>query len=164
MIIHRKVAEYYLSTADQPARLALERTGDSLVGCQDEDIWRGIKPSRLDVLVTDRLQVQHHIPAARLRKKYLLRLNFQMAFSYAVLGRLLGETPAVRMATLLRETFWMLVRVLRDFVFHGRTHPFWQQALFVARELGRAKGQFAKLAAPDSVSPGSNKVKASVAV
>ncbi len=148
MIIHRRVADYYLQTAGHPARLALERTGESLVGCQDEDIWRGIKPLKMDVLVTDRLQVEHHIPRTRLRKNYLLRLNFEMAYSYVVLDRLLGNISVQTPAALVRASFWTLVRAARDFLLHREKYPFWHQVLFVARELGRVKGHLKKIAPP----------------
>jgi glycosyltransferase involved in cell wall biosynthesis len=137
MIIHRSVAASYLKHADDPLRLSLARTGTSLVGCEDADMWGCIPPLGRGVLVTDTLRVHHHIPKSRLDKKYLLRLNYQMAYSYAVLERLLAP-PARK--PFLPDLGHRLLQTARHLKIGLTRGPMFQQLIEIARDLGNFKG------------------------
>jgi glycosyltransferase involved in cell wall biosynthesis len=137
MVIHRSVAASYLKHADDPLRLSLARTGTSLVGCEDADMWGCIPPLGRSVLVTDALRVHHHIPKSRLDKKYLLRLNYQMAYSYALLERLLNPAP---LKPLLPDLGHRLLQTARHLKIGLTRGPLLQHLIEIARDLGNFKG------------------------
>jgi len=136
MVIHQSVAAAYLESASNPARLALARTGNSLMGCEDHDIWGGLSELHFDVLVTDRLKVCHHISAQRLRMNYLLRLCYGMEYSYTILRRMQGTPARGSGAAETGKTLLTMLRLVKI----GLTEPsapFARQLLYVAREAGR---------------------------
>lgn len=85
MVISRQVAAHYLEMVQDPDRIALARQPDSLVGCEDEDIFSGVTELGLGVAFSEHLKVYHHIPRVRTTPGYLIRLNYQMLRSYGVL-------------------------------------------------------------------------------
>ena len=137
MIIHRSVAESYLKTSDNPLHLALERTGDSLVGCQDQEIWLNIHTIGRGVLMTDALKVRHHIPKSRLARKYLLRLNYQMAYSYRVLDRLLAPSNP---RPFLADFGHRLLQSARHLKIGLTKGPLFLHLIEIARDFGNFSG------------------------
>nr|WP_246152903.1 glycosyltransferase [Oryzomonas rubra] len=137
MIISRKVAEYYLAVVRDPARLALARRPDSLVGCEDEDIFAGVAKLRMGVVFSEQLKVFHHISAIRVTMKYLTRLNYQMLHSYGTLYAMTHNDGAWRcFGGALRCLEKSFVTLFVDF-FQGKMRP---QRLFL--EMVRAVGYF----------------------
>lgn len=140
MIIHRDVAQHYLLQAGEGERLKLERTGSSLVGCQDEDIWRGIRELGLSVIASDRLKINHHIPASRTRLFYLFRLNYQMTYSYVLLDRVRGELQSESPLRLAKRFARATVSALRAFMHAPTSVTVYVQLIFLVRELGVIHG------------------------
>ena len=103
MIIHRKVALDYMERVKDPKRIALARQPKSLVGCEDEDIFSGVARLGLGVYFTSCLRVFHSIPISRIQFTYLVRLNYQMLYSYGVLGRIAGEYDVIRFRSNIRH-------------------------------------------------------------
>jgi glycosyltransferase involved in cell wall biosynthesis len=91
MIIRRDVAQHYLHSVRDPKRITLARQPDSLVGCEDEDIFSGVAELGLSLYFNAQLKVFHQIPATRTTFSYLFKLNFQMLYSYGVLERIKRE-------------------------------------------------------------------------
>lgn len=121
MIIHHKVAQRYLASVMDPRRIALSRQPDSLVGCEDEDIYSNVFALELATVFSDRLKVFHMIPSYRTRFLYLANLNYQMLYSFGVLQRLRGDQVRVTAG----KALWELVRSLRHFslcVLTGKVH------------------------------------------
>jgi|GEM_PF-4718801 len=85
MIIRRDACLHYMESVVDEERIGLARKPTSLVGCEDEDIFRSVPHLKLAVRYDQRLLVRHHIPRSRTRLKYLLRLNLQMSYSYGML-------------------------------------------------------------------------------
>jgi glycosyltransferase involved in cell wall biosynthesis len=146
MIVHGRVVDAYLAVAKDPLRLSLARTGDSLVGCEDQDLWNRIGSLGMDILQTTRLRLRHHIPVSRLKLTYLARLNFQMQYSYRVLQRLDSGVPRARPG--IRSLLQMLAqsgKLLKLATRHPREHPWQKQVLQIACEWGRLAGDCAEL-------------------
>jgi glycosyltransferase involved in cell wall biosynthesis len=141
MIIKHTVADYYLQNVKDPKRICLARNPTSLIGCEDEDIFSGVAALGIAIYFTNRLVVYHHIPRSRIKFSYLLRLNFQMLYSYGILDRFKGISVKI----LLPADLWRLVRnILRSSImfFKGKK-PFQQLILETVRELGLIAGHLA---------------------
>lgn len=145
MIIHKSVALFYQSSATNEERVALGRTGDSLVGCEDEDMWRGIQKMGGSGLLTNRLLVYHHIPDSRLRRKYLLKLCHQMAWSYAVLEQIWNGPPRETRFEIIRGGFITLAKLGKIFLTKAGSNPRLKTLLLMARESGTIKGRLHRL-------------------
>jgi glucosyl-dolichyl phosphate glucuronosyltransferase len=135
MIVHQSVARLYAQADGK--RMALGRTGESLIGCEDHDIWMGIKQLGLDMIRTNRLRLYHHIPASRTELKYLLRLNYSMSMSYGMLevinaGRAEQPSLGARATHLLR---------LAKIGLTSPRHNWRGQMIEASRCLGRWAGQ-----------------------
>lgn len=87
MIIHRRIAEDYLSSSDKK-RLGFGRVGKGLGGCEDQDIYLRFKNLGMDVGFSEKLVLYHHIPEARTRYDYLFKVVFRTTQDWAVLQRL----------------------------------------------------------------------------
>lgn len=75
-------ARYWNSVGHDQARLALGRTGQSLVSGEDNDIVLTLLNQGWDVGYLPQLQLTHLISANRLRQHYLARLNFAACQSW----------------------------------------------------------------------------------
>ena len=82
MIINKEVAQYYLNSPDLEKRLTWGRVGDNLYGCDDNDLWSEIITLKRRILISDKVRIQHNIPARRTKLRYLIRLNYQMSYSF----------------------------------------------------------------------------------
>lgn len=87
MIIHRRIAEDYLSSSDKK-RLAFDRVGKGLGGCGDQDIYLRYKNLNFDVGYSEKLVLYHHIPDSRTKYAYLFKVIFRTTQDWAVLQRL----------------------------------------------------------------------------
>jgi glycosyltransferase involved in cell wall biosynthesis len=87
MIIHRRIAEDYLSSTDKK-RLGFGRVGKGLGGCEDQDIYLRYKSLGMDVGFSEKLVLYHHIPEERTRYDYLFKVVFRTTQDWAVLQRL----------------------------------------------------------------------------
>jgi len=86
LCVRRPVARhYYQRVIDCPLRLALGRTGSSLVSSEDIDLASCATALDLEMGVFAALQLKHLIPAHRLSEEYLLRLGEAMEFSRLLL-------------------------------------------------------------------------------
>jgi glycosyltransferase involved in cell wall biosynthesis len=86
MIINRIVADAYLKeVSNHQQRIDLSRQPDSLVGCEDYDLYSFVGRLSMSALITDRLRMFHRIPSHRTTMGYLVRLNFQMLRSFGML-------------------------------------------------------------------------------
>jgi glycosyltransferase involved in cell wall biosynthesis len=147
MVIHRKVAMAYLNGVNDPRRIALARTGNSLVACEDQDLWSFIEGLHMDILVTNKLQVCHHIPATRLKMSYMLKLNFQMAYSYRMLERLkAGIDKSTTSSSIIAVTILSL-RLIKIWLSCPNSHPFMKQILLIARAWGQMAGDLKAVSA-----------------
>ena len=106
MVVRRKIAAYYLGkSANDPLRRGLDRKGASLVSAGDSDLAFCACAIGFAVGRFPQLQMIHLIPAARLKRDYLLRLAEEISFSHAILrytwdGKLTGQNPASRLKIL----------------------------------------------------------------
>ena len=91
MIIHASVFGRYRGSPNLTDRLKLGRVGSGSFGCDDFDLWSEIFELKLDILVSRKLRMQHHIPARRTGFLYLCRLNYQMSYSFGYLSFLNNE-------------------------------------------------------------------------
>jgi glycosyltransferase involved in cell wall biosynthesis len=83
MAIRREAAEHYVSCiANNPQRLALDRTGKSLQSGGDCDINLTLLAAGWAVGYFPQLQLTHLISANRLTKDYLARLNYASSRSW----------------------------------------------------------------------------------
>jgi glucosyl-dolichyl phosphate glucuronosyltransferase len=110
MILHRQVAFHYLEKISDPTRIALSRQPKSLVGCEDDDYWAGLKELRLPVFFSDRLRVFHHVPESRIHYRYLMNLVYMNGYSYGMLDQY--RRPE-NMYTTLFETKILFLHTLR---------------------------------------------------
>jgi glycosyltransferase involved in cell wall biosynthesis len=90
MIIHRSIAEKYLAITEEK-RLNFGRIGASLGGCEDVDIVYQLPLVSRDAAFSENLILYHLIPSSRLQMRYLFRLAFRSAQSWAVFQRLLKK-------------------------------------------------------------------------
>jgi glycosyltransferase involved in cell wall biosynthesis len=88
MIIHRSLAENYLSSSEA-SHLRLGQTGHRAGGSEDIDILDRLPLTGRDGAFCERLVVYHHIPRRRTEIPYLLRLNFQRNRDCAICERLM---------------------------------------------------------------------------
>lgn len=128
MIIHRNVVDAYMKNADDPNRISLSRQPDSLVGCEDYDLYSFVRELSLSSLFTDRLRVFHRIPAYRLELRYLIRLNLQMIYSFGILRVLRREErdPLHRIITSTAS------QIYRHLVEMTRTPREWKRSFLLA--------------------------------
>jgi glycosyltransferase involved in cell wall biosynthesis len=110
MVIHRRVATHYLETVQDPNRIALARQPNSLVGCEDEDIFSGVFDLGLGVVFSETLKVYHHIPKVRTTARYLISLNYQMLYSYGTLHTMKNGSGS---RSHFRNAFLELMRALK---------------------------------------------------
>jgi glycosyltransferase involved in cell wall biosynthesis len=76
LVIHKQAAEIYAhKIANDKARLALGRSGTNLISGEDNDLVLTILGAGYGVGYFPQLQLTHIIPAKRLTKNYLARLN-----------------------------------------------------------------------------------------
>jgi glycosyltransferase involved in cell wall biosynthesis len=99
MIIHQTVAHRYLNSPNLKQRLQWGRVGKKLYGCDDNDLWNEIFPLKRGVLISDKVRIQHHIPCHRTKIHYLIRLNFQMSYSF-------GWMDGTRNTSAPKSTLW----------------------------------------------------------
>jgi len=107
MCVRRVVAERYAQAlrAD-PARLALDRTGDLLYSSGDLDVGMTAVALGLGNGLFPQLCVTHLIPERRLEEAYLLKLARDGAASYEVFRRVWGlESPAASRADRMVATY-----------------------------------------------------------
>jgi glycosyltransferase involved in cell wall biosynthesis len=135
MVIRREVALHYLETVNDPNRIALARQPDSLVGCEDEDIFSGVTDLGLGVVFSDRLKVYHHIPKIRITAGYLTRLNYQMIRSFGMLCAMKRTNGYFEYVS---EALLAFMRDLRSYliVFIKNNKPLLQLFLELTRALG----------------------------
>ena len=87
LCLRRAVARHYCrQVTDCPLRLALGRTGGSLVSAEDLDLARCVRALDLGMGVFAALKLSHLIPARRLTEEYLLRLAEAAEFSNSLLA------------------------------------------------------------------------------
>lgn len=91
MIIRREVGLEWVQIAEATGTVFLGRTAQKPIGAEDEQIWRTLLSRRYPVLVTDRLRLAHDLPESRFGWRYLWRLNYWMAWSYAWLDGVEGK-------------------------------------------------------------------------
>ena len=130
-----------MESVTDPRRAALERTGDNLVSCQDQDIWEEVGKVGGAVLVTPELKVDHHIPAGRLKFWYIMRLNYAFGWSYTVLDRMLGRQTHTAPIRSYGQLALYLLRMLKIWVFRPSPDSFWKQAVTIAKAFGAFYGQ-----------------------
>ena len=83
MVLRRKAAEYYANLiANEPQRLALDRTGKNLQSGGDCDINLTLLDAGWAVGYFPQLQLTHLISANRITKEYLARLNYASSRSW----------------------------------------------------------------------------------
>lgn len=92
MAVIRQVAEAVAAaTRSQPLKGSLDRKGDSLSSCGDDEFSWVACELGLGRGVFTELRLTHLIPSGRVRKDYLLRLAEGLAFSRIVLWHLHGH-------------------------------------------------------------------------
>jgi glycosyltransferase involved in cell wall biosynthesis len=144
MMIHRDCVVRYLNDGGS-TRLGLGRKGNSLMSGEDFDLWCQIPVVHRSILATDSLQAYHHIPVDRLERRYLLRLNFQLARSYVMLSRMTGRQPQPFFSR------FNLVRIkcaMQHLVRHPKPYPqapFFVRILLFARQAGEIVGDYCSL-------------------
>jgi glucosyl-dolichyl phosphate glucuronosyltransferase len=140
MIIHRDVAEHYLQTVCDEARIGLSRGPNSLLACEDADIFAGVIHLQMAARYDPRLLIHHHISAQRMRLKYLMRLNLAMCYSY---GLLYGYSKPAAIFSMRMEAKRMIKNgggcVKQTLC--GRMAPA-QLLLELAREIGWSAGRW----------------------
>ncbi|MEB3280989.1 MAG: glycosyltransferase [Lyngbya sp.] len=83
LVLRRKAAEFYAQqVTESETRLALGRTGKQLISGEDNDIVLTILEAGWGVGYFPQLQLIHLIPARRLTKDYLAKLNRAMSRSW----------------------------------------------------------------------------------
>jgi glycosyltransferase involved in cell wall biosynthesis len=140
MIIRRDVARHYLENVNDPRRISLARRPDSLVGCEDEDVFRGVVQLRLAVRYNPGLSAYHHIPDSRTTLNYLLRLNLQMCYSYGLLYGYVKPQAAFSYRMEAGRIFRNGGAVVRDAML--RRTPVPQAILDLSREIGWSAGRW----------------------
>jgi glycosyltransferase involved in cell wall biosynthesis len=136
MVIRREVALHYLETVNDPNRIALARQPNSLVGCEDLDIFSGVADLGLGVVFSDSLKVYHHIPKIRITAGYLTRLNYQMIRSFGMLCAMKSKESYFRYS--IKALFYFIQEIksiLIVFIKHNNK-PLLQFFLEITRVLG----------------------------
>lgn len=114
MCVRKSVAEAYAATtASDPFRSNLDRSGSSMMACGDTDMAHTSLEYGLGVGVFPQLVLTHLIPANRLTPSYLLRIAEGRQASIVVMRALRGDAtphpmsnhPAKRIYSLLRLAF-----------------------------------------------------------
>ena len=70
-----------------PYSAALSRTGSRLLGCEDEDMYHRLLETGARGAYVPDLVIYHHVPAARLSKRYFRRWCFWRGVSLGVMDR-----------------------------------------------------------------------------
>ena len=143
MILHREVAQAYLAAVSDIDRLRLDRTGDDLAGCQDADIFAFVEKQERGLIETEELIVYHHIPENRLRLPYLLRLNYAMLKSYALLDVLSGNGGNFRVGAGLLNFGRQLLGLVGECLTGRKRLP--HALCLAAREAGWLRGHLQNL-------------------
>lgn len=94
MIVRADVVRRYLESPSLSERLSCGRSGTTLFGCEDNDLWGEISHLGLETAVSNRVKLRHQIPAERMRTGYLVRLNFSMSYSFGVMHAMNGQGRA----------------------------------------------------------------------
>jgi glycosyltransferase involved in cell wall biosynthesis/SAM-dependent methyltransferase len=139
MMIHRECALQYLRNSG-PEHLSISRTGNSLIACEDSDIWYTVLESQGAIVFHPRLVIYHVIPPSRLKFFYLWRLNWCIGWSNGHLLQLRrGKTREERR----REVQGARERIqghVRDW--RGKKKTLTEVTLYTVRELGYLKGRY----------------------
>lgn len=94
LFVRRAAANHYLLLHDSGMRrIQLDRTGESLFSGGDNDLAACACDIGMGVGLFHELVIDHHIPASRLEKDYLLRLMRGIYTSSIVVKSLRGEKP-----------------------------------------------------------------------
>jgi SAM-dependent methyltransferase/glycosyltransferase involved in cell wall biosynthesis len=139
MMVHRECALQYLKNAG-PEHLSISRTGNSLIACEDSDIWYTVLESQGAVVFHPKLIIHHMIPPSRLKLGYLWRLNWCIGWSNGHLNKLRrGNSKEERKRELLvaRERIQQHYREFLD-----KKKPLIEVVFYAVRELGYLKGRY----------------------
>lgn len=94
LFIRRNAAQHYLQLHNTGKRnIQLDRNGNSLFSAGDNDMAACACDIGMGVGIFSALAVNHHIPAARISKEYLLNLAQGIAASSVVFRSFRGEMP-----------------------------------------------------------------------
>jgi glycosyltransferase involved in cell wall biosynthesis len=145
MMVHRDCVMHYLTVIRGSARLALGRKGKSLMSGEDFDLWSQIPAIKRNILVTDTLQVYHHIPSSRLDRRYLLKLNFALTQSRQMFHRMTGWQPHPFFSEYTLEDFKYILRCLVKEPKQYPQSPFFLRLLLAARKAGEITGNYCSL-------------------
>jgi len=105
MVVRRAVAEMYAkNTRTNPLRLLLDRRGTSLASAGDSDLALSACELGLAVGVFPQLILHHLIPAARLDRRYLLRLAEAMRRSHIHLSYVRDASPMTPPGSAIRRS------------------------------------------------------------
>jgi glycosyltransferase involved in cell wall biosynthesis len=138
MALSRKAAKYYVKCISKNSeRLALDRTGNSLQSGGDCDINLTILDGGWEVGYFPQLQLTHLMPANRLTKKYLAKVNYASSRSWIQVLNLHNIRPWQKIPS---WTVWL--RKLKAFFLY---QP-WKDSVAYIRWQG-ACGKFEGLAA-----------------
>lgn len=94
MAVKKEILLSYLSDLDRNSgRLLLDRSPNQMLSGGDDDINILALNLGYKLLLTDKLRLQHFIPAFKLNKEYVLRLYEGMAYSMVLLNHFHGQRP-----------------------------------------------------------------------
>jgi len=139
MIVNRIVAEAYLKAATDQRRINLSRQPNSLVGCEDYDLYSFVGELSMTSFFTDKLKVFHIIPATRTKIRYLSRLNFQMIYSFGILRVLRSEESSSNILILFKTVINIILNLMSIFTVTSRGK---KTFLLILRDIGYVIGVF----------------------
>ncbi|MBK8532067.1 MAG: hypothetical protein IPL64_09250 [Flavobacteriales bacterium] len=119
MMVRREVAtQYHSSLSKDPSKQGLDRTGDSLNSCGDEQFSLVACEMGLGKGIFVDLDLVHLIGKQRVQKEYLLRLAEAHAFSKAMLMHIHGgKVPVQRSPPTWSKFFGHVLRLQLGMVF-----------------------------------------------
>ena len=142
MIIRREVFEHYMATSNDAERRRLDRTGDSLMGGQDYDIFHQVQAIGLGGLESPALVVYHHIPTTRCQPLYLRKLNYCVCYYYYYWNHRFGERAPLQLGREFAKFAVFLAKAPFDLIM-GK-HPDYVRCL-LARRTGTLAAKFSLL-------------------
>jgi hypothetical protein len=142
MMVRREVAtQYHSSLSKDPSKQGLDRTGDSLNSCGDEQFSLVACEMGLGKGIFVDLDLVHLIGKQRVQKEYLLRLAEAHAFSKAMLMHIHGgKVPVQRSPPTWSKFFGHVLRLQLGMVFLEGTRLWDRRSReHVAREFDDAR-------------------------
>lgn len=94
-----------------PYSTALNRTGTTLLGCEDEDMYHRLLALGARGRYLPSMAIYHHVPAERLTKRYFRRWCFWRGVSLGMMGRTRPE-PVPYLAGVPRYRFGVAARAV----------------------------------------------------